>query len=156
MTFKAIPLRCLLFLAYLHAAQAKAETSRVLACFDAILPISTFDFPSQIDMTHTDIVELDGAIVYAHGTLGWHTTWGVLFDFNASPAHAYETYGSKGDIVDAFGRMRVPASLTAGLVACGLEWKGLWLQEWPDKEHAGPVLDADAILSTDDLLPPSE
>ena len=125
MTFQAIPLFCLLLYANFPATQAKAETSRIFPCFDTILPISTIGYPSPIDMAHTDIVELDGAIIYARGTLGWHTAWGVLFDFNASPAHFYETYGSKADIVDAFGRMQVPASLTAGVVTCGFEWKGL-------------------------------
>lgn len=85
-----------------------------------------------VDLVPARIVELSHPYVFVHGDLGWHLTWGVLFDATQDRVLAYETYGAKGDITGAFGRMEVPRVLRMAIAECGVEWKGLWPNDLPE------------------------
>ena len=117
--------------------------------------------PNGIDLGPARVMELPETYVFVHGSLGWHTTWAVLFDVTNDGVSAYETYGADGDMPGAFGRMAVPELLRSALVECEVEWKGLWPNDWPELrsretvplvELTKPILK----LPLNDLLPPSE
>ena len=112
-----------------------------------------------VDLNQARVAEPTDSFVFIFGTLGWHTTWGVLFDVQRERIVAYETFGSKGDITGAFGRMEVPGVLRRALIACDVEWLGLWPREWPERPNANPPPAPDRPineLAFEELLPPQQ
>jgi hypothetical protein len=110
------------------------------------------------DLVPRGSIDFSSSEIFVHGFLGWHLSWGVLFDVSDSDLVAYETYGSKGDASGAFGRIEVPSVLSEAIVECGVEWKGLWPNEWPQANNRAPASATDRYdrfegLSPEDLLP---
>lgn len=161
MTFKTLALLCSLPFTYLPAAHADTDTSRALSCFETIKPASSFAFQNPTTLEPAKTIELNEGFVVVTGSLGWHVTWAVLFDFNTTPTQAYETYGFDASIDGAFGRRPVPAPITAALKRCGFEWQGLWALALPDQQNAKqqhvPKTAPDVTtLPAPDLLPPQD
>ncbi|MEO9648648.1 MAG: hypothetical protein ABJ360_21235 [Roseobacter sp.] len=107
------------------------------------------------------IVLLEKPYAFVEGALGYHLTWGVLFRVSKDGLIAYETYGAKGDITGAFGRMPVPRILRRAIIECGAEWKGLWPDEWPERRPIGgaPVAGPTWPIwerPIEDLMPPRQ
>ena len=120
---KAIVSFALSIAATLAHADEQSRLEEILEC--------TEDTTSERDLFPTRMVELQDGFSFAHGLLGYHTTWGVIFDMNTAPPTVYETV--EGNALSLpFGRMEVPESMKRALVECGADWRGLWVGEWPD------------------------
>lgn len=151
----AIVLGGLLLFSQATEAEKYALTLDVTTCLERHTPSETYVRFNRVSLRVNRTQKLDAPYFFVHGALGWHLTWGVLFDISADPVKAYETYGSKGDITGTIGRMPVPFSISSTLEKCGYQWAGLWEHDWPEaalKQNAPPKALMDLPLS--DLMPP--
>ncbi|MEX0303844.1 MAG: hypothetical protein AB3N24_15605 [Leisingera sp.] len=157
--FKSIFLAAALFsLATPSSANSISTVESLWKCVDQKV---SEQYWTGVDLVPARIIELSDPYVFVYGDLGWHLTWGVLFDATPGTPLAYETYGAKGDITGAFGRMETPEILSDAIAGCGAEWIGVWPGDWPDegkqeskppRKAAKPIVD----LPIEDLLPPRQ
>ncbi|WP_377508302.1 hypothetical protein [Octadecabacter sp. R77987] len=138
----------------------------LVGMMDCVRPTVSDTQFQGVSLVPARFMEFEDGYLMAMGALGWHTTWAVLFDLNAEPIKAYETF-LDGD-PRTFGRMVVPPDLVAALQDCGAIWQGDWEGTFPERRpafEAPPPPDPTPMLrsfhtepysSPQDLLPPQE
>jgi len=145
-----------LLTAHIANADEAGPIPKILDCVAQNVPERTWN---GIDLAPARILELQDGYIFVHGDLGWHLTWGVLFETKDGTTKAYETYGSEGDMTGAFGRMEVPHALKRALVECGVDWGDLWPNAWPEQRRrqlpqASEPIKPLSELPIEELLPP--